>query len=70
MGKIERIEELVKDSRGSVHFVAAARAPQLAAELLEQGLRPETPVALVVKGSAPNGSDTDLAGYGAAWFRS
>lgn len=70
MGKIERNEELLKDSRGSVHYVAAARAPRLAEELLEHGLRPETPVALVVRGSAPNLSDTDLAGYGAAWFRS
>jgi len=70
MGKIEAVEQLFKDARGSVHYVAAVRAPRLAEELLEHGLRPETPVALVVKGSAPNASDTDLAGYGAAWFRS
>ena len=50
-------------------FVSAAQAPQAARELLAGGLRPDTPVALLVKAPQVNASDTDLAGYGAAWFR-
>ncbi|HET9699942.1 MAG TPA: hypothetical protein VFP70_03380 [Burkholderiales bacterium] len=67
MGKIEIFRTDEKSER--VLFVSAAQAPQAARELLAGGLRPDTPVALLVKAPQVNASDTDLAGYGAAWFR-
>lgn len=67
MGKIEIFGNDGKSER--VLFVSAGRAPEAARELLAGGLRPDTPVALLVKSAAVNASDTDLAGYGDAWFR-
>ena len=67
MGKIESFTNDGKSER--VLFISAARAPEAARELLAGGLRPDTPVALLVKAPAANPSDTDLAGYGSAWFR-
>lgn len=67
MGKIEAFKTDGKSER--VLFVSAGRAPEAARELLAGGLRPDTPVALLVKAPGINASDTDFAGYGDAWFR-